>query len=142
MKKLNMVLAAILAFVMQPVSAEQVVVIVNADNAQSLSEADVRNIYEENVITWGDGSKVKSYHLPTKAEARETFSQKVLGKSAKASARDIANKKITNTAKNPPQTKKSVLVTTFVGKNKDAIGYVPASAAEGKKGVRIILTIE
>ncbi len=110
MKKVKATLAIALAFLVQPVFAEPVAVIVNEANTQSLSETDVRNIYEDNVIAWGNGNKVAAYHLPTKAGSRETFSQKVLGKSAKASAMDLANKKITNTAKNPPRTKKDVLI--------------------------------
>ena len=142
MKKFSFALAIALAFLIRPVYAEGIVVIVHQDNAQSVSLEDIKNIYEDNVTTWSSGDKISSYHLPTKSVAREGFSQKILGKSAKKSAMDWANKKITNTAKNPPSTKKDILVAALVAKNKNAIGYVPASIAEGKKGIKVILTLE
>lgn len=123
-------------------AAEKVVVIVNAKNAQTLTAADVKNIYNDNVITWSNGARISTYDLPAKAEARETFSQKILGGSARDAATEWANKKITNTAKNPPATKSESVVVNSVAKDEDAIGYVPASAAAGKEGIRVILTLE
>ena len=124
------------------VLAENVVVIVNASNKQALSADAVKGIYSDNVIQWKNGSSIKAYDLPTKQQAREIFSQKVLGISAKASAKAWANRKITNTAKNPPKTKKEKLVVSFVRKNKNAIGYVSESAIKGKKGVKVVMTLK
>ena len=36
-------------------SADEVVVIVNIDNQQNLSIQDIKNIYSDNVIEWGNG---------------------------------------------------------------------------------------
>lgn len=124
------------------VAAEKVVVIVNAKNAQTLTAADVKNIYNDNVITWSNGARISAYDLPVKSEARETFSQHVLGISARDAATQWANKKITNSAQNPPTTKPESVVVNSVMKDADAIGYVPASAAAGKEGIRVILTLE
>ena len=122
--------------------AEPVVVIVNEANGQSLSADDIKGIYNDNVTQWSNGAGIKSFDLPTKNESREVFSQKILGTSAKDAAREWANRKITNTAKNPPKTKKEKLVVLSVSKNKDAIGYVSKSAADGKSGIKVIMTIE
>ena len=124
------------------VFAENVVVIVNAANSQSLSVSDIKGIYSDNIIQWKDGTGIKVYDLPVKQEAREMFSQQLLGTSARATAKEWANRKITNTAKNPPKTKKERLVVAFVGKKKNAIGYVNESAVEGKKGVKVIMTLK
>lgn len=123
-------------------SAESVVVIVNEANAQSISENDIKGIYTDNIIQWSDGSSIKSYDLPTANDAREAFSQKVLGVSAKDAAREWANRKITNTAKNPPKTKKENLVVLSVSKDTTGIGYVNKSAIEGKSGVKVVMTID
>lgn len=123
-------------------AAEKVVVIVNAKNTQTLSADDVKNIYNDNVVTWSNGARISAYDLPMKSDARETFSRKVLGASARDVATEWANKKITNTAKNPPATKPDSVVLSNVGKDADAIGYVPARSVEGKEGIRVILTIE
>jgi len=136
-------LALALMFLGDPaVAAEKVVVIVNAKNTQTLTAADVKNIYNDNVVTWSSGARISAYDLPAKSEARETFSQQVLGASARDAATEWANKKITNTAKNPPATKPESVVVNSVSKDADAIGYVPASAAAGKEGIRVILTLE
>lgn len=124
------------------VAAEKVVVIVNAKNTQTLTDTDVRNIYNDNVVTWSNGARIAAYDLPLKSEARETFSQKILRTSARDAATEWANKKITNTAKNPPDTKPESVVVNGVARNADAIGYVSASAAAGKTGIRVILTLE
>lgn len=124
------------------VAAEKVVVIVNAKNAQTLSVTDVKNIYNDNVVNWSNGARITAYDLPMKAEARETFSQKVLGTSTRDAATEWANKKITNTAKNPPATKPESVVVNSVAKDVDAIGYVSASVAAGKEGIRVLMTLE
>ena len=123
-------------------ATEKVVIIVNAKNTQTLTAADVKNIYNDNVITWSSGARIAPYDLPVKSAARETFSQQILGASARDAAAEWSNKKITNTAKNPPAIKPESVVVNSVTKDADAIGYVPASAAVGKEGVRVILTLE
>ena len=50
--------------------------------------------------------------------------------------------KITNTAKNPPKTTKEALVPKLVARDPNAIGYVSASVAEGKQGIKVIMTLE
>ncbi len=124
------------------IAAEKIVVIVNAKNTQALTPADVKNIYNDNIVTWDNGARITAYDLPAKSESRELFSQKILGASARDSASEWANKKITNTAKNPPVSKPEAVVVNNVAKDVDAIGYVPASAAAGKEGLRVILTLE
>ena len=122
--------------------AENIVVIVNDSNNQSLTSSDVKAIYSDNIIQWNDGTSIKAYDLPVKDESRESFSQKVLGTSARATAKEWANRKITNTAKNPPKTKKERLVVASVKKKANAIGYVSESAIKGQDGVKVIMTIK
>lgn len=121
--------------------AEKVVVIVNKANSDAVNQAVVKAIYEDLTTTWGNGNRIVSYDLPVKKAEREVFSQKVLGKSASSAAKDLANRKITNTAQNPPKTKKDILVVSAVAKNADAIGYVGESVIAGKD-VKVVMTIE
>ena len=138
----QMLFILMVMLISQSVWAEKVVVIVNAANSQSLSSSDIKGIYSDNVIQWSDGTAIKSYDLPIKDGSRESFSQKVLGTSARDIAKLWANRKITNTAKNPPKTKKEKLVILSVKKKKNAIGYVSESAAAGKEGIKIVMTID
>ncbi|MDH5257889.1 MAG: substrate-binding domain-containing protein [Gammaproteobacteria bacterium] len=122
--------------------AENVVIIVNEANKQSLTADDIKGIYSDNVIQWNNGSPIKSYDLPIKAAERELFSQKIIGTSARAVAKEWANRKITNTAKNPPKTKKEKLIIASVKKDPNAIGYVSESAIEGKSGITVVMTVK
>ena len=127
---------------MQFAYAENVVVIVNEANNQNISSSDIKAIYSDNIIQWSDGTPIKVYDLPVKNDAREAFSQNVLGASARATAKEWANRKITNTAKNPPKTKKERLVVASIKKKANAIGYVNESSVQGKKGIKVIMTIK
>jgi len=138
----QMLFILVLIVVTQSAWAEKVVVIVNEANGQTLSAGDIKGIYSDNVIQWADGTSIKSYDLPVKDGSRESFSQKILGTSARDAAKSWANRKITNTAKNPPKTKKEKLVVLSVKKKKNAIGYVSEAAIAGKTGIKVVMTIE
>jgi len=123
------------------VAGESVVVIVNEANQQSLNQSEIKNIYSDQIITWENGNKIAAYELPTRSTARETFSNQVLGKSAKQAASFWANKKVTNTGKNFPKTKRESSVISAVKRNPDAIGYVSEKAATSKGGVKVLFTL-
>ena len=122
--------------------AEKVVVIVNEANSQGVNATDLKNMYNDIVIHWGNNQPIDMYDTPVAAEARKIFSEKVLGMSPDEAAREWANRKITNTAKNPPKTTKEELVPKLVAKDPNAIGYVSASVAEGKEGIKVIMILE
>lgn len=134
--------ALVLSLASSMAMAEKVAVIVNANNSQNLSKSDIAAIYSDKIVQWSNGKQIKSYDLPVKNSARSTFSEKVLGMSAKDAAKEWANRKITNTAKNPPKTKKERLVLIAVRKNVNAVGYVPAASAKGAKGIKVLMTID
>jgi hypothetical protein len=82
------------------------------------------------------------YDLPVKHEVRKVFSEVLLGKEAKEIAREWANKKITNAAKNPPFTlKPEVLIQHKVSKSVADIGYVSKSNLRRDK-VSVVAVIE
>jgi ABC-type phosphate transport system substrate-binding protein len=122
-------------------AGENVVLIVNEANQQVISQSDVKNIYGDQIITWDNGNRIAAYELPARATARETFSRQVLGKSAKQSASFWANKKVTNTGKNFPKTKRESSVISAVKRNPNAIGYVSEKAANSKGGIKILFSI-
>jgi ABC-type phosphate transport system substrate-binding protein len=142
MNTLRLLLIAVILSVSIPAWAEKVAVIVNMANQQTLTADDIKNIYLDNIITWANGDRIKAYDLPVKDNARQVFSNKVLHMRAQNVAREWANKKITNTAKNPPRTTRGRLVAAFVAKDPDAIGYVPAAMVEGHGEVRVVMTVE
>ena len=123
--------------------AEPIAVIVNAANpVNSLSISDIKKYYENDLVAWSDGSRVILYDLPVKVEGRKFFSEKVLGKMPAEIAREWANRKITNTAKNPPITLiLDLLVQKRVGMAKGAIGYLPKMKVNSNK-VKIVAVLE
>lgn len=147
MKKLIYLFAAAAILFTAPtvgaLAGEPIAIIVNKDNpVDSLSLGDIKRFYENDALKWPDGTRIVLYDLPVKNEARKTFSDRILGKGARDVAMEWANRKITNTAKNPPLTLKSpVLTQARVGKNPSAIGYLPKSAVKSDK-VKIVAIIE
>ncbi len=123
--------------------AEPVVVIVNANNpVQSLTIEDLKKYYENDIIRWSDGKRIFLIDLSIDNSARQKFSTIVLKREAIDVAREWANRKLTNTGKNPPLVVKSeLLVQARVGRILNAIGYLPKSHVTSDK-VKIVLTVE
>jgi len=122
--------------------AEKVVVIVNAKNVQELNKQDIAAIYSDNIIQWDNGSKIKLYDLPEGSVLRDVFSKDVLGMSTGEAVREWLNRKITNSARNPPHSRTERLLLLTVKRNGNAIGYVSESAAKRSEGVRVVMTID
>lgn len=123
-------------------AAEQVVIIVNSSNTQKLSKQDIKNIYSDKIIKWGNGKQIQVYNLPAESEPREKFSRAILGMSGREAASQDANRKITNTLQNPASTKRERLVVSIVSKRPRAIGYAAISSIKGKAGIRIVHTLD
>ena len=125
------------------IAADPVVVIVNASNpATSLSINDVKKYYENDLLRWPDGKKITLYDLKVKDETRREFSNTLLGREPGKVAMEWANRKITNTAKNPPRTvRSSTLMQARVGSDSGAIGYLRKSEVTNKK-VKIVTIIK
>jgi len=122
-------------------AADVVVVIVNSANTQELSQEDIKNIYSDNITAWQSGTRIKLYNTPTNSYVREIFSQEILELSALQAAATESNKRITNTLKNPPDTKRERLIAASVAKKTNAIGYVSKEVADKRSGIRVIFTI-
>ena len=121
--------------------SEPVAVIVNSGNTDNVDAATVKAIYSDIKSVWANGNTIMLLELPVTATAREGFAGAVLKKSASDAQADWSNRQMNNTIKNQPKVKRDKLVVKLVGKKVDAIGYVPASMAEGAEGVKVIMTI-
>lgn len=121
---------------------DPVVVIVNAKNpVRSLSLEEIYDYYTNKTLEWPNGKRLVLYNLRVREEARKVFSEKVLGEEPEKVAMEWANKKITNTAKNPPRTVRSeILMQAKVGKDSAAIGYLFKSDVTSDK-VKIVAII-
>jgi len=136
-------LIAVILLGYRSADAEPVAVIVNASNpVTSLSIDEIRKYYENDSVNWPGGSRVVFYDLPVETDTRKIFSEKILGRSPEEVSREWYNKKITNTAKNPPITLiLDVLVQKRVSMSKGAIGYIPKSKVSSSK-VKVVAVID
>ena len=132
------------ALAVVPANAETMAVVVNKNNPiAALSMAQIKRIYQDDMVRWPGGEKIQVYDLPVDNSSRARFSRSVIGKSAETVAAEWATKKMTNTAKNPPQVVRSkVLMLYKVSKSKTAIGYLPMSMAKGKAMLKVMATVE
>jgi ABC-type phosphate transport system substrate-binding protein len=132
------------ALVVSPANAETMAVVVNKNNPiATLSMAQIKRIYQDDMVRWPSGDKIQVFDLPVDNANRAQFSRSVIGKSPEKVAAEWANKKVMNTAKNPPQVVRSkVLMLYKVSKSKTAIGYIPLSMAKGKAMLKVMATVD
>jgi len=143
MKVLRLIsLASCLLIPISALHAEEIVVIVNASNTQSIALQDVKNIYADRIVKWNDGKYIKVLNLPVDSPERDTFSQAVLGVSAKVAAAKESNRKITNRIKNPSITRRASLISSIVARSKNAIAYLPKRMIRHSDRIRVIHKIK
>lgn len=123
-------------------AGEKVAIIVNSNNTQNLTLQEIKNIYNEDVITWRSGKKIDVYNLPAETLAREIFAQRIQGISAREAAQADLNRKITNSSRNAPREKRERLVAASVARKASAIGYVNVEVARGRPGIRVMHILE
>lgn len=124
------------------VHAGDVAVIVNSSNPEALNIEQIKNIYSDRMTTWRSGKKIDLYNLPESQDAREVFTQKVLGMTSRAAVAAEARRRTNNTLKNPSRTKRERLIVSIVSRKKNAIGYVPEYLVKDKKNVRIVTVLK
>ena len=140
-KYLQTVLFALILVLSPSSFAQQMVVVINANNAEEISPEMIKQIYSDKRNFWKSGNKILLFELPVKDQKREIFSKALLNKSAIASQSEWSNRFINNTLKNKVKIKPEKLVAKFVSNYEYAIGYISAVEAEKQKNLKIIMTI-
>jgi len=118
---------------------DEMVIIVNSKNKQLISFSDIKNMYNDRMTSWLDGTKIKLYNLPIDSPVRIIFSKKILNQTPREAATAVSNRVVKNLLRNAMQTKTARLVVSTVSKNPNAIGYAPYSSVKGKGNLRIIM---
>jgi len=103
-----------------------VAVVVHKNNPVSaMSVKEIKNMYNNTVITWADGERVKLFDLRTRDPVRRFFSWHVLGQSSADVAREWSRIKIRNRAKNAPRVvKRARSILARVAVDEHALAYV------------------
>lgn len=132
----------LLVLVLSPsLLAQQMVVVINAKNAEEITPEMIKQIYSDKRSFWKSGNQILLFELPVKDQRREIFSKALLNKSAIASQSEWSNRYINNTIKNKVKIKPEKLVAKFVSNYQYAIGYISALEAEKQNNLKIIMTI-
>jgi ABC-type phosphate transport system substrate-binding protein len=112
------------------VLAEDVVVVINKENRNTIDLAYVAKIYSGALRSWPDGSAVIAIDYPEEAEVRVQFSLKVLNRSV-ANMRAVWSQNIFSGKGLPPRViANDEEIKRTVAANKYAIGYLPASQVD------------
>lgn len=116
--------------------AEDVVVIMNKDNPNTVDLAYVAKVYSGSLKAWPDGSPVFALDHPDDSELRATFTSVVLNRSV-ANMRAIWSQNIFTGKGLPPKVvSPDAEMKKLVATNRNAIGYVRASQVDSS--VRVI----
>lgn len=119
--------------------AVELVVIVNDTNRESVSAADLEQVFLRKTTHWDSGDSIIPINAPADSPARREFDRVVLGMSAEESARYWLNQRIRSGINAPREIEDANLAARLVGRLKTAIAYVPADIAVDH--VRIVLRI-
>jgi ABC-type phosphate transport system substrate-binding protein len=110
--------------------SEQVVVVVNKDNPNSIDLGYVARIYSGALKAWPDGSPVFALDQPEESESRAQFSNQVLNRSV-ANMRAVWSQNIFTGKGLPPKiVSPDVEMRRLVATNRNAIGYLKASQVD------------
>ncbi|MDP9013381.1 MAG: hypothetical protein M3O41_12120 [Pseudomonadota bacterium] len=142
MKKIAVVVCGSLATLAtaRTVTAEELVVIVNASNPTvSVSADQVQQLFLGMTATMPGGVKARPVDQAEESPLRTDFYQKVAGKSA-AQIRAIWSRLVFSGRGMPPKIlASSADVKKFVAAERDGIGYIEKSAADSS--VKVVLTL-
>ncbi len=125
-----------------PAVAESVAIIVNSENQQNFTMQEIKYIYSEYIVSWPSGKRIERYDLPPDDPAREVFTRKVLGLSARVAALEEQSRSVNNSARNPSREKRAPLVAAAIVRSANALGYVSLPYAQSLVGVRIMHVIK
>lgn len=117
------------------------VVIVNKANSKVFSKSDISNIYRDRVTRWPSGERILVFNLPLDSSEAARFAAEVLEMTSMGAATQRSNRTITNRVQNETRTKNAQVIVSYVERNENAIGYVPAAAIADSDNVRVVFSI-
>jgi len=118
---------------------DEIAIIVNKGvSVKKLSKSDLRPIFQTTKTSW-QGGKALPLNLPGGDSTRRGFDAAILGLDPDRVARYWVDRKIRGGNPPPKNIPSAGMIVKVVGAKKGAIGYVPASAANGS--VKIVARV-
>ena len=131
--------AALVLLLSTVVHAAEIAVIVNKNNGNEVSREMVEKIYKGELTQWPGGSAVVPLDQTDNSSERAAFTSQLLGKTV-AAMKALWSIKLFSGKGTPPKVLPSdEEVRNAVANNKNAIGYVKESNANGN--VKVVLTL-
>jgi ABC-type phosphate transport system substrate-binding protein len=127
---------ALLASIASVANAADYVIIVNKENANPVDHDFAAKAYRGEAKTWPAGGNVTTIALPEESATRIAFDKDILGKTPLQSKNLWAQMTFSGKAVPPKMVDSDDAAVKAVAENKNAIGYVSASAASA--GVKVI----
>jgi hypothetical protein len=119
--------------------ADELVVIVNPANTESISASQLESVFLRKENHWSNGDKVVPFNLPPETTMRIAFDRAALGMSADETARYWLDQRIRSGITAPRELGDASLIVRLVARLAGGIGYVPSSS--DLRGVRVIARI-
>jgi ABC-type phosphate transport system substrate-binding protein len=128
--RVAILLASLLVAATAPAAAEEVAIIVNKANNQSIDKDWVAKVYRGEIKTWAGGTPITAYDLPEDNAVRASFSKDFLRRSVANMKALWAQFTFSGKAVPPKQVASDDDVKKAVAGNKNAIGYINAASAD------------
>jgi ABC-type phosphate transport system substrate-binding protein len=127
----------LLAVAVDAHTADDIIVIVNNDNAQVIDQRYVQRVYTGVSKAWPDGSPVFPLDQDSGGDIREAFCEQWLGRSPAAVGAIWAQNIFTGKALPPKIVAPDEQMKRIVATNRNAIGYIRRSSLDA--GVKAVL---
>ena len=138
----QLLLIAPLAFLASSAGAAEFLVVAHsAVEGSRISRAVLADIYEKDVVRWGDRTRIQPVDQSGQAPIRRAFAQDILGRSL-GETQNYWSERMAVDREMPPPTKASdEEVLAFVASKKGAIGYV-AAGTQLPEGIKILTLVD
>jgi ABC-type phosphate transport system substrate-binding protein len=120
-------------------SQGELVVIVNAGNADKPSAGTLEKIFLRKEMTWDSGERIIPLNASPDSDRRQRFDRVVLGMTPDEAARYWLDQRIRGAGTAPREVGDAVLTVKLVARLSGTIGYVPAEIQ--LSGVRVVARI-
>ncbi|NRB37182.1 MAG: hypothetical protein HRU20_01795 [Pseudomonadales bacterium] len=140
MKFLSVIAGCLLLLFYSISLSAEVVVVVNPDNHNQLTQTQIRHIFLGKALTFPNGDKVQMYDLPQGDKNRDDFRNKLLRKSETRLSSYWARMLFSSRAKPPRQLDDAAAIKRIISQNPNAIAYINEDDVDAQ--VRVVMAVK
>lgn len=121
-------------------AAENIAVIVNRENTNTIDRAMIAKIYLGSISRWPSGGTIVAYDQPEDNASTSTFAARVLGKPVRVIKDIWAQNVFTGKAIPPKILSSDDEVKKAVARSRNTIGYIRAGSVDNS--VKVVFTVQ